>query len=184
MFAHTSGIATSVANFFAIFEAFITTTVGWTVASGAGTTDLVITSDGESTLLTMLFVRLNQNGPNPNLINGNVRDDAIGTHATTHTGYLDTAGQAFPYWISADKDTIVLVSKAGRSTRMLYLGCLLPYAITPPDESYYMIVTDNMVMSARILRDHTGLWNQTDNIYENWEIRTAGFDRFDGSAVL
>lgn len=174
-FQHLAGVTAPAApdeivDWFATFEAWIQT-AGWVIVAGAGTEDLVISSTGEAAGFTKLFVHIWRDGVNPNRVRGEVRDDAPGTHETTRLGYVDSGGVQFAFWMTADKDAIAIVFKSGQYYRLIYLGCLVPIALNPPDETYYMVAT-NGLLSAAILRQHTGVWdrditNYHDNIADN-----------------
>ena len=146
--------------FFATLEDFLVNTVGWTVSSGAGTLDIVFTSTGESGLLTKLFVRVYMvvvaNG-----LYGEVQDDAGGTHKTTTGNPLsiapDTQSQ---YWITADKDCFIMLIPTGSYERVKYLGCLVPMALNPVDETEYMVASGyRLGLTSAVLHHHTGAWD-------------------------
>lgn len=169
-FSHLAGVTDplapdSVVDWFATFEAWIVS-VGWTVEAGSGTTDLVISSVGEAAAYTKLFVHVRRDGGNPNRVLGDVRDDAVGTHKTTNLGYVDSGGVQFAYWMSADLDAIAIVFKTGAAYRLIYLGCLMPFALAPVDETYYMVATNGLLSSA-ILRNHNGVWDQNITNYHD-----------------
>lgn len=169
-FSHLAGVTDPLAvdeiiDWFATFEAWIVS-VGWTVVAGAGTTDLVLSSVGEAAGYTKLFVHVRRDGGFPNRVRGDVRDDAIGTNQTTCLGYVDSGGVQFAYWMSADLDAITIVFKTGVAYRMIYLGCLMPFALAPVDETYYMVATNGLLSSA-ILRQHNGLWDQNITNYHD-----------------
>lgn len=157
--ATTRGVADPIVEWFAVFEDWIENTVGWTVASGAGTTDLRLSSIGEGGAYTKLFVHVWRDGVTDH-IRGEVSDDAIPTHETTGAGYLDGDGARFRYWMSSDLDAMILIVPNRRIHRVLYLGIVEPVAINPPDETYHMVA--NFVSTfnqSRLLRQHTGAWN-------------------------
>lgn len=190
-FHHLSGVTTpgapdSVVDWFAAFEVWITGTVGWIVATGTGTTDLFIRSIGELGGLTMLFVHLWRDVGNPNLIHVEVSDDAVaplGTHSTSEGGTVDSGGVQFAYWMSADKDALVIVWKAGAGYKMLYGGLVMPFALTVVDETYQMIANSSLT-KASILRRHDHVWDQDDDLYYNTAMRLADKDRDDGSLAI
>lgn len=186
-FHHLAGVTTpgagdEIVDWFATFEAWITATVGWIVAGGGGTTNLFIRSTGEAGGLTMLYVHLWRGaGANINRVYMEVCDDAVPTHETTRGGYVDSGGVQFAFWMSADKDAIVIVWKVGAGYRRLYGGLVMPFALTVPDETYHCIVTDDGGNPATILRRHDNLWDQDDFLDSHIDANAARFDRVDGS---
>lgn len=177
-----AGAPDEVVNWFAKFETWITA-VGWNVVSGAGTTDLVLLSTGEAGGLTMLYVRVWRDGVNPNWVHMEVQDDALGTHTTNEGGYVDSGGVQFAFWMSADKDAIVLVWKVGAGYRMVYGGLVMPFALSTTDETYRMVACSD-IDNGSILRRFDGVWDQDDFLYENQYIWRAAVDRLDGSYPL
>ena len=184
-FAYTSGVATSVDDWFSIFEAWITGTVGWTVESGTGTTNLVLSSDGEAADKTKLFVNVFRDisVSYPYRIHGEVRDDAAGTHKTAENGYIQALSTSavsdtysFYYAFSANKDAIVLTSRDGYRQYLIYLGLVEPFALSPPDETYYMIATGTSITVASVLRNGAGTWDFDISCYRNEWIGTSGLD--------
>jgi len=165
-FHHTSGTEVSLADWFATFEAWITGTVGWSVSSGSGTTNLVITSPGELGNRTKLFANLRVPiSPDGYLIYGEVQDDAAGVHKTTSNAYLyayvnEDTPQLFDYWISADLDAIVIVFRRSSDAyyTSIYLGLVIPIARTLGGEEYMMIAArPNQAIT--ILRNYDGTWD-------------------------
>ena len=154
----TRGAADEIVDWFAIFETWISVVVGWTIESGAGTTDLVLSSVGEGAAFTMLFVRIWRDGATDH-IRAEVLNDAIGTQATDEGGYLDSFGQQFQYYMTADLDAILIASHNYDRDRVLYVGALEPWVITPVNETYYMCATDDLSADASILRDSGGVWD-------------------------
>lgn len=177
-----AGAPDEVINWFAKFETWITG-VGWTVVSGAGTTDLVLFSGGEAGGLTKLYVHVWRDGVNPNWVHMEVQDDALGTHTTNEGGYVDSGGAQFAFWISADRDAIVLVWKVGAGYRMVYGGLVMPFALNTLDETYRMVAC-NDIDNGSILRRFDNVWDQDDFDYENQYIYRAAVDRLDGSCPL
>lgn len=174
--AHTTGEAASIAAWFAIFEAWIRDTVGWTIEAGAGTTDLIIRSVSEAGGLTLLWARVWQATTH---IHVELRDDLAGTHVTTRGEFVETDGVPFVYWLTGDMDAFVIVAKAGRGYTFLYAGLVEPFALTVPDETYRMVVTGQWNAAATILRHHTGAWDQDDNSYCADYLRDHWFDQLD-----
>ena len=180
-FSHRQGIATSINNWFTLFENFITVECGWTVVAGSGTQNLVLSSAGEGGTYTMLFANVWKDLGNPTYVLAEVQDDAAGTHRTTSaaTGfYVDGGSEQFWYFMSGDKDSFVFSFKRGGLYRTMYVGIIEPYAAAPPDETYHMIVS-NGVNQARILRNQAGLWDQVSNLQVCAEVQTAIKQRFD-----
>ena len=175
-----AGAPDEIVNWFAKFEAWITG-VGWTVVAGPGTTDLVLFSGGEAGGLTMLYMHVWRDGGNPSRVRMELYDDALGTHQTTNDGYVDSGGAQFAFWMSADKDAIVIVWKIGGGYRMLYGGLVMPFALSTVDETYRMVVTNSLQVDGTILHRFDGLWDQNDWIREHINMRNAAFDRLDGS---
>jgi len=187
-FNHLAGITTAgapdeIVDWFATFEAWITGTVGWTVQSGAGTTNLVISSVGESGTMTKLFVHIWRVGVG-NTVRMEVRDDALGTHETTGGSILDSNGAQFPFWISADLDAIVMCWKAGAGYTANYAGLLMPFALNPTDETYYSVTWRGGAHQGTILRRHDNLWDQDDTHYYNDYIHNCIIDPDDGSLPI
>ncbi len=162
----TKGAADPIADWFATFEAWITTVVGWTLVAGAGTTDLWLSSVGEGgAAYTMLFVRIWQPA-GTDTIRAEVADDAIPTHITNEGGALDIDGLGeFQYWISADLDAILMVVPYRGGYRPLYVGIIEPLAITPADERSHMVATGTALSTASILHHHTLAWDVDINNY-------------------
>lgn len=186
-FAHlhattTAGAADEVVDWFARFQAFMVG-IGWVAAGGAGTTNLVLSSIGELGGLTMLFLHVWRDGGNPNRIRFEVQNDLAGTQFTTEGGYIDSGGVQFEFWISADRDAAAVVGKIGAGYREVYVGLVMPFALTVVDETYRMVSVEG-VDSGRILRDSAAAWDQADNTYENPYMRNARRDRDDGSLSL
>lgn len=186
-FHHLAGITTpgapdEIDDWFSTFEAWITATVGWTIASGAGTSNLRIWSEGEVGGLTMLFVHVYRVGVG-NTIRMEVSDDGVPTHETNEAGTLDSGGVQFPWWMTADLDSMVICWKVGAGYRTLYAGLVMPFALTVPDETYHSITISNM-MNASILRRHDGVWDQDDALYSNAYMLGARRDRDDASLTI
>lgn len=146
----TSGIADNTTDFFSKFRSFIVSTVGWTVLAedlGATNPFLYISSTGESGKETiyLLFDKFtstadkvcvrnalwwNPGTSTPIQPAGGVSYNYIATNDTT----------TFPYWIYADLDHIVFVTRIGTSYNAYYFGTIKRYwssnmAITQADVS-------------------------------------------------
>lgn len=160
-----TGAADPIIAWFAIFEAWITGTVGWIVAAGAGTTNMYITSTGEpGSGYVMLFVHVWRVG---NTVRIEVADGSPPTHETTEAGFVDSGGAAdFRYWMTANLECVIIVWQLGGSCRFVYAGAIMPYGTTPIDETYHMVATSSHG-TCSILRDSAGLWDQDKNNYWN-----------------
>ena len=162
--ATTLGAADAIVDWFATFEAWIRDTVGWTIAAGAGTDNLRISSIGEGGLMTMLFVHV-WRLPGTDTVRTEVSDDVIPTHETTRGNSLDSGGAAqFKFFMSADMDAIVFVWKSGEGYHMRYAGLLEPFAQNPVDETYYSCSAQS-IWQATILRRFDNVWDQDDLCY-------------------
>lgn len=178
-FHHTAGTIAGIAAWFAIFEAWVRL-IGWTVETGAGTTDIVLRSLGEVGDKTMLFVRVWDVGANT--VRMEVRDDAVGTHVTTLGGGLNSGGVDIVYRMSADLDAIVIVWEQPASWYLRYAGLVMPFSMNPPDETYYMLSMDRIPgANSAVLRRFDHAWDQNDTPYCNEWITEAIIDRDDGS---
>lgn len=170
--AHLNGVtsygaADKLVEFFAALTTFLVTTVGWTQEAAANPTDRIFSSIGEGAAYTKLFVHIWQD-PGTNHIRGEVQDDLAGTHVTTAGSFCDAdIGVTFRYYLVADLDTIFLTVPYRETTHFLYLGIIESAAITLADETYQMIATVNTLATCRILRHHTGAWDQGHAIYED-----------------
>lgn len=180
----TPGAPDEIIDWFATFQAWIIT-VGWIVASGAGTTDLVLRSIGEGPPppLTMLYLHVWRDPGNPNRVKIEVRDDAVGTHETNEAGYLDGAGAQFAFWMCGDRDAINICFLGGTTYHSIYAGLLMPFAQTVLDETYHMIAT-SLQTTGSILRDSDGVWDVDYNLWDNQIMDDARIDRYDGSFPL
>lgn len=189
-FGHLAGVTDPAAgdeivDWFATFEAFIGV-CGWTIESGAGTTNLVISSDGEVGGLTMLFVHVYRGaGGTINRVYFEVMDDAVGTHATTHGGFVDSGGVQFNWWMTADKDGMAVIWKTGAAYRYKYAGLVMPFAQTVPDETYRSISAGGRADHlGTILRDFNDAWDVDHALYDNATLDNIMVDRFDNSLAL
>jgi len=157
---------------FAILEDWLVNTVGWTVASGAGSTDIVFTSTGESGTFTKLFVHIWAVGFG---VFGDVQDDAVGTHKTTQADAIGVMlDQQVEYWFAADKNTILMIVPFIYDERIKYLGCVLPMALNPADETNYMVASSNGLGTAAVLHHHTGAW----------DVNITNYSRSEGGALV
>jgi len=155
--------------------------VGWMAVSGAGTTDIIFRSTGEDGTKTMLYVHFWKNG---NQMRAEVCDDDVPTHQTNEGSFVDSGGVQFTYHVSADKDAISLAWSLGAGWRFNYVGLLMPFALEPPDETFYSISAAN-IQDASILRRHDGLWDRDDTLYHaTYQSLLLGPDRDDGSVSL
>lgn len=180
----TPGAPDEVVDWFATFELWITATVGWIIANGAGTTDLTIRSTGEIGTLTMLYVHLWQGaGANADRVYVEVSEDAVPTHETAEGGFVESDFAQFVYFMAADKDSIAVVWKRGAGYRFVYGGLVMPFALNPVDETYYSIAAST-IEDASILRRFDNVWDQDDFLFENSYILGARRDRDDGSLPI
>lgn len=178
------GAPDEIVDWFATFQAWMTGLVGWTVESGGGTTDLVLSSLGEPPgALTMLFLHVYRDGGLPNRVRIEVMNDAVGTQETAELGYLDGAGAQFAFWMSGDLDAINVCFRGGATYHSIYAGLVMPFALTVPDETYRMIVTSTQITGS-ILRDSGGVWDVDDALHDSAVMDDALIDRFDSSFPL
>jgi hypothetical protein len=128
----TSGTANNTADFFVRFKNFIVDTVGWTMLAvdmGAANPYLYVNSSGESGKETiyLLFDKFTANADklcvraalwwNPGT------SAAVLPAGTTGYNYISTKDSAtFLYWIYADLDHIVVITRTGTSYYGAYLG--------------------------------------------------------------
>ena len=189
-FNHLAGVTDpaagdEIADWFATFQAWIGV-CGWTIESGAGTTNLVISSDGEVGGLTMLFVHVYRGaGGTINRVYFETMDDAVGTHETTNGGYVDSGGVQFNSWMSADKDAMAVIWKTGAAYRYKYAGLIRPFAQTVPDETYHSISAGGRADGqATILRDFNDAWDVDHALTDNAYLDDTMVDRFDNSVAL
>jgi len=184
-FHHTYGNITApneIDQWFTIFEAWIRL-VGWTVESGTGTDDLVIRSLGEDNDKTSLYIHV-WRVPASNVVRLEARNNLAGTHETTLGQGLNSGGVDIEYWMSADMDAIAIVWNQPADYYLRYCGLVMPFALNPPDETYYMVTAYRMTAAARVLRRYDGAWDQADNLYWNEYMEEAAIDRDDGSFPL
>lgn len=187
-FQYTSGVTDpeapdEIVDWFSTFETWIAS-VGWTVVSGSGTTDIVISSPGEAGGLTKLFANLwRGTGGAISAVYFEVQDDVAGTNKTTRGEWLFSAAAQFSYFMAADKDAIVIFWKAGANYRMAYIGLIAPFALTVPDETYHSVAA-GLLTAGTILRRHDGIWDQDDTLYCNNYMQFASRDRDDGTLSI
>jgi len=186
-FEHLAGVTTPAApdeviDWFTQFEAWMLT-VGWTVAAGTGTQDIFFQSVGELGGLTMLFIHVWRDPGFPNRIRFEVCDDAVPTHETGEAGYIDTGGVPFAFWCSGDMDAIVACSKVGAGYGTIYVGMVIPFALTITDETYCMIAT-SWIGQGSILRDFDNVWDVDHQLYDSVEMDDNVIDPIDGSITL
>lgn len=180
-FAYTTGIAAApneIDNWFAVFQAWVAA-IGWTVESGGGTDDLVISSLGEHGDKTMLFIRI-WRVPATNVVRMETRNDAAGTQNTSADNGLDSGGVQFNYWMSGDLDSVAVVWERTGTYYLRYAGLLMPFALNPPDETYYS-ASAYRLLSAAILRRFDHAWDQNDTNYWSAALTIASIDADDGS---
>jgi len=163
----TEGSTKTTASFFAIFEAFVIS-IGWTVVAGAGTTNMVISSTGESGLLNKLFVHAW--AATATTLRFEVQDDAVGTHATTEPGvlYISTTFNQY-YALAGDKDYLVIHTHCTTERRTYYVGLLLPIFNAALDETYRMIAAllDPVTANCKLLRNAAGAWDSNQAVNSN-----------------
>lgn len=169
-FQHTQGVTTpgaadEIIDWFTTFEAWMLG-LGWTVAAGAGTQDIFFNSVGEVGGLTMLFIHVWRDLVNVDRVHLEVADDTTPTHQTNEGGYVDSGGVQFAFWMSGDKDAIIVNFKLGAGYREVYAGMVMPFALTIPDETYQMIATSTIVAGS-ILRDFNGVWDVDHAIFDS-----------------
>lgn len=162
-FSYATGTANSIAEWFAIFQAFVVGRCGWSIFSGQDTTDMVILTQGLDTTYRNLYARVWHTGGN--LVNIEVRNDAGGTQETTSPAWsqLDTGGAPFTYFMNGDVEAFNVVWRTGAGAfRWRYAGTLMDLGIGAPDETYRAAV---MYMIDRnpggtVLHYHDGTWDQ------------------------
>ena len=180
MFRYETGTASGITQFIYKLRRFARL-VGWRVESWAGN-NIVFSSVGEGENMTMLFIHVWESAPG--IISGEVRDDAAGTHETTSLSFCNVGLGNFNYYLSGDKDAIIIITYDPMMTcGAMYLGLVYPFAIEPPDETYYSIAGGPfaVLIGSRVLRDPTA-WDQA-LVFTGGPFQTLA-DRFDGSVVL
>ena len=160
-FGHVAGVAANAPAFFVVLEAFLAGR-GWILVAGGGTTIITYRSTGELGTLTQLYARIRRDVGNPERIYYRVQDDAAGTHTTTEGWYLIMPGLGavpFNYWISGDKNCVIIVIKAGVSYTGCYVGTLESFALSVTDERYMHCTIDFETCGSRILRRYSGAYD-------------------------
>lgn len=170
-FNHKAGTASSIADWFSIFEDWVTNTLEWTVESGSGTTNLVLSSPGEQGLFTKLFVNVYKD-PALDQVWSQVQDDAAGTHKTTYVlSYAVAGAGAFLYWMSGDRDSFIYCFLTGGAYDAVYAGIIEPFALNPTDETYHSCVSWG-VRRGTLLRNYDDTWNPAQ-IFNYWNTRVS-----------
>lgn len=155
----TPGAPDAIIDWFATLVAWLTGTVGWTVAATASNVDYTFRSIGEAGLYTMLHVHIWRVGVG-NTIRMEVCDDIIPTHQTNEGGIMDTLGaNPFQFWMSANLEMIVTAIAEGAGCRYLSGGCVMQFALNVPDETYTMVASNGQ-NEGSVLRYHTGVWDR------------------------
>lgn len=181
-FGHVSGIAANAVAFFVVLENFLAGR-GWILVAGGGTTSIVYRSTGELGTLTMLYTRIRRTAGTAEIYY-RVQDDAAGTHTTTEANLVMPGLGAVPfnYWISGDKNCVIMVIKAGVSYTGCYIGTLEPFALAVTDERYMHTTIDFNSLSARILRRYSGAYDWASTFYGM--LATSDPTVLDGSRTL
>jgi len=155
------------------------------VSSGAGTTDLVIYSQGEDSSED-IYVRVYVSST---YLRMTVRDDAGGTHESSYVdaGSTFNINTDFPtqYYITADKDSICITFNDSGFYRPMYAGKFRLFASSLPNTTYKVGVwgyTGTSTVTVRLLRaqETTERWNETisTNMEETGE--TGNPNLYDG----
>ncbi len=146
----TSGIANNTADFFARFRSFIVSTVGWSVLAedlGAANPYLYISSSGENGRETvyLLFDKFvstaDKIGVRQALWWNPGTSSAVQPAGATAYNFVATRDSTtFPYWIYADLDHIVFVTRIVTTYNAYYFGTVKRYwssnmALTQADVS-------------------------------------------------
>lgn len=168
-FASASGNAVNFAGLYGGL-AGILLALGWTDLGDPGVDDdgRLFYSQGESGQenIYVLFSRIIAT----TRFRVHVQDDAVGTHRATHEEILDPAIFPVNYWISADKDCVVLVVQQALGYTRWSGGMVAPFPgglVAPypgPSLSEYSMVCScqgNISKSTapKVLRAHDGTWN-------------------------
>lgn len=133
----TSGIANNTADFFARFRSFIASTVGWSVLAedlGAANPFLYISSAGESGKET-IYLLFDKYASTADKIcvrqslwwNPSTSSPVQPAGSASYNFILTKDSVTFPYWIYADLDHIVLVTRIATTYYGFYLGILKRY---------------------------------------------------------
>ena len=182
-FAHVAGVAANVPAFFVVLEAFLAGR-GWILVAGGGTTSIKYRTTGELGTFNMLYTQIRRDGGNPERIYFRVQDDAAGTHTTTEY-YMVTPGGgavAFNYWISGNKDCVIIVIKEGVSYDGCYIGTVEPFALSVADERYRHVTFSFNAMTARVLRRYSGAYDYATTV--RGMMTTSDPTTLDGSRTL
>lgn len=130
-FQYRAGNAANIAAWFTVFEEMIVA-AGWSIVSGSGTTNMIISSLGENGDLTNLFAHVREIA---GVIWSDLRDDAAGTHVTTAVSVLTSAGGPFDYWMNADADFVCAVSHdLFPQWRLMFFGHIFGVALVANEE--------------------------------------------------
>ncbi len=177
----TSGIANNTADFFSRFRSFIVNTVGWTVLQedlGAANPFLYLSSSGENGRETvyLLFDKFTANADKicvrQALWWNSGTSSAVQPAGSTGYNYVATKDSTtFPYWIFADLDHIVFVTRIGTIYNAYYFGTVKRYwssnmaltqadvgagsnVVVPVDDALYLAKTS----SARFRGGRAGVY--------------------------
>ncbi len=192
-YAYAYGTIVNIDTFFTVFEAWITGTVGWTLESGSGTQDLVLSSEGETgdyaAFGESVYLRLYQGtGGNDRYIFGQAYSDVAGTEKTT-TGTIcrldcNAAGDSFDYWMAGDKDAFIIVVKNLTSSlsNRIYLGTLIPYAKTKASWQYFTCA--GLSTSAIVLRKYDGTYDHTETARNYQTVAMTAVNELDGTVTF
>ncbi len=170
----TAGAPDEVLNWFATFQNWVTSALEWEVVSGEGTNNLVITSKGEGGEYDQLFLHIWESAPGS--VRAEVQNDGAGTQTTDEGGILLSGGAQFTYFMAANQEAIAIIFRTGiPNWTCMYVGCVMPFAMNPPDETYTMIATDDTLNACSVLRDYDNTWDVdivlTDNaVADNFEV--------------
>ncbi len=178
----TAGAADEIVDWFATFQNWMEQ-IGWIVAAGGGTTNVVFRSLGEDGGLTMLFLHVYRDGGFPNRVRINVMNDAVGTQETDEGGYVDGGGAQFTFWMAGDMDAVNICFLGGGAYNTVYAGMVMPFALTVPDETYRMIAT-SLQTAGSILRDSDDVWDVDHGLYSHATLEATIVDPYDGSFPL
>lgn len=145
-----------IVDWFVLFEAFMTTQVGWTVSRRVSNTEIFLRSGGELGEFTQLYVHVWRVGAGTT-VRMEVCNDTIPTRQTNEGGFIDSGGaNPFAFMITANLDCIIILTP--NTNRFVYAGALMPFALDPEDETYYMVATQQL-LQASVLRFHDGTWD-------------------------
>lgn len=167
-FASTNGVAVNYAGLYANLSAHMTG-LGWTDLGDPGvwTDGRLYHSTGESGEedIYVLFAR---NAVAVDEFYVYCWDDAVGTHRTGPTfAYLDALEFPVNYWISGDRDCVVLVVQRAAGYNLWWVGMVAPFPgglvapyAGPPLSDYSAVAAwqGDGVGTLRHLRGHDGSW--------------------------